>query len=59
MKIDKKLIKKIDEFDDPYSNSVYAVPLNPKEPRVKVRTLSKRCGKIPKLLDMIMTTIEI
>ncbi|MFK5707515.1 hypothetical protein [Lysinibacillus boronitolerans] len=43
MKADKKLIKEIDEFDDAFPNGVFAIPRNPKDPRVKVRALWDYC----------------
>lgn len=43
MKADEKLSKEIDEFHDAFSNGVFAIPRNPKDPRVKVRALWDYC----------------
>ncbi|MFE8698247.1 hypothetical protein ACFYKT_18145 [Cytobacillus sp. FJAT-53684] len=43
MKADKKLIKEIGGFDTAFADGIYAVPPNPKEPRVKVRALWDYC----------------
>jgi hypothetical protein len=54
MKVDKKLIKEIEEFDNAFPDGVYTVPRNPKEPKVKVRALwdyCKRKGVEPKDLS--------
>jgi hypothetical protein len=43
MKVDKTLIKEIEDFDNAFPDGIYAVPRNPKEPRAKVRTLWDYC----------------
>jgi hypothetical protein len=43
MKVDKKLIKEIEEFDNAFPDGIYVVPPNSKEPRVKVRALWDYC----------------
>ncbi|MBL5769342.1 hypothetical protein HV454_17180 [Bacillus sporothermodurans] len=46
MKADEKMIKEIEEFDDAFPDGVFAIPRNPKEPRVKVRALFAHCDKL-------------
>lgn len=43
MKVDKKLIKEIEEFDSAFPDGVYVIPRNEKEIRLKVRALSDYC----------------
>jgi hypothetical protein len=43
MKVDEKLIKEIEEFDNAFPNGIFAIPRNPKDPRVKVRALRDYC----------------
>ncbi|WP_077305768.1 hypothetical protein [Terribacillus halophilus] len=54
MKIDKKLIKDIKEFDDAFPDGIYTIPTDLQKPRVKVRDLSNYCkqkGVEPKNLS--------
>ncbi|KGR89843.1 MULTISPECIES: hypothetical protein [Bacillales] len=43
MKADEKLIMEIEEFDDAFPDGVFAIPRNPKDPKVKVRALWDYC----------------
>lgn len=43
MKVDKKLIKEIEEFDNAFPDGVYVIPRNEKGVRLKVRALSDYC----------------
>ncbi|WP_245590425.1 hypothetical protein [Aneurinibacillus terranovensis] len=40
---DKMIRRELEQFDNAFPNGVYAVPRNPKEPRVKVRALHEYC----------------
>ncbi|MFO1443297.1 hypothetical protein KDN24_08750 [Bacillus sp. Bva_UNVM-123] len=46
MKADEKLIKEMEAFDDAFPDEVFAIPRNPKDPRVKVRSLFEHCNKL-------------
>ncbi|MFT8320069.1 MAG: hypothetical protein ABF649_04120 [Bacillus sp. (in: firmicutes)] len=39
----EKLIKEIEEFDNAFTDGIFAYPRNPNEPKVKVRALWDYC----------------